>query len=779
MQTVTDEYIAAMRSGSRTDRITGTITLTDGTVIDVTDNVLVNNNLSVDEQIMRSFDIGTFYSSQMKLAIYDSEALLHEFANARIELFYGLLVGEEYEEVFLGRYTVDGTNCKRVRDRVYLTAYDRSAKFDRIKCGQIVSTAMPPYNALQLICSECSVSLATAQEEIEAMPNGTLSIKCDSSRIETMRDCVMWIAALLGGYARINREGMLEIRKAKYSVDPDDQTTIIVDRVLNSKERISTTFSDTRIYPKFMEAYCGGESKVYSSSYVSTDTQARAGSFSLPENPLVISLSAEKQDEINGNILDYLDNFKQRNIKAAIFGDPAIECGDTIKCTGGSIDVGRNIVGVVTRYTWKFRQQSTIQCVAPAAGEITAESDVSTFSVEAASEAAEGAFVMPRAQSEKRSGGSATNNAEKFTSFSANADGTYTYNGVTYGFETDEGTGYINKVYDDERTVDIDTENAAVNSGKVDFNTIVLSVAMANGLSYVPNSEKTSVYEVEITADGGQIFLMNENGTIVLEHATIDWGDGSSEEYSTRNSYLHTYEKAGTYRISITADLTTLWGGFQARSNAVLKSVIRFANCVTMLGDLPNRAYDGDFEYIRLPKRVTELHDYMFNNGSKLKQIYGLENVTKIGTGCFCYYSLQGAEIVLPKCTSIGSSSFVYTGIVKLDAPELTSIGGSALNSTNLKYLNAPKITSLNDCMAFCTTLEEAHLEGLITIDTPDLNNKTMTVHLSTALTFIRQNAFYDSNVTIEYSGTQEQWDAIEKQEYWDTGATITLHCNG
>ena len=154
MQTVTDEYIAAMRSGSRTDRITGTITLTDGTVIDVTDNVLVNNNLSVDEQIMRSFDIGTFYTNQMKLAIYDSEALLHEFANARVELRYGLLVGEEYEEVFLGKYTVDGTNCKRVRDRVYLTAYDRSAKFDRIKCGQIVNTAMPPYNALQLICSE-------------------------------------------------------------------------------------------------------------------------------------------------------------------------------------------------------------------------------------------------------------------------------------------------------------------------------------------------------------------------------------------------------------------------------------------------------------------------------------------------------------------------------------------------------------------------------------------------------------------------------------------------
>ena len=58
---------------------------------------------------------------------------------------------------------------------------------------------------------------------------------------------------------------------------------------------------------------------------------------------------------------------------------------------------------------------------------------------------------------------------QKFLSFSANEDGTYTYNGVTYGFEADAGTGYINKIFDDENTVDIDTANADVNVGKVDF----------------------------------------------------------------------------------------------------------------------------------------------------------------------------------------------------------------------------------------------------------------------------------------------------------------------
>ena len=338
--------------------------------------------------------------------------------------------------------------------------------------------------------------------------------------------------------------------------------------------------------------------------------------------------------------------------------------------------------------------------------------------------------------------------------------------------------------------VDIDIDNADVNHSIVNFNTLVLSVAMANGLGKVPNSDKTSIYEVEITADGGQIYISPEDGNIVLINAIIDWGDGSSEEYSTRNSYLHTYEKAGAYRISITADLTTLWGGFQARSNAELKSVIRFADCVTELGIPPNAPYVGNWEYIRLPKTMTVLRNYIFNNSNNnLKYVYGLENVVEIGDNCFPWYGLQNAEILLPKCTSIGTNSFVYTGITKLDAPELTYIGPCALNSTNLKYFNAPKLSNLGGCMSRCNTIEVAHLEGLTSIiskssedtfiDLSDLCWKNMTLYVSDSLKNIGEYAFNGSNIVIEYSGTQEQWDAIEKAEYWDSGATITLHCNG
>lgn len=778
MQTVTDEYITAMRSGSRTDRITGTIALADGTVIDVTDAILVNGNLSIDERCMNSFDIGTFYTNQMKLAIYDKDALSHEFANAMVELCYGLLVGDDYEDIFLGKYTVDGTNCKRVRDRVYLTAYDRSAKFDRAKSEQAAATAMPPYNALQLICSECSVVLATTQAEIEAMPNGTLSIKCDSSRIETMRDCVMWIAGLLGGYARINREGKLEIRKAKYSVSADDQSQIIIDRTLNGKERISTSFSDTRIYPKYMEAYCAGKAKVYTSSYVSTDVQARAGSFSLPENPLISSLSEEKQNAANKAVLAYLDSFKQRTIKTTIYGDPALECGDTIKLTGGSIDVGRNIVGVVTRYTWKFRQQCTVQCAAPDAGEIKTETDVSTLDAETVTDEETGVFVKPKAQSEKKATEiSDAAQPDKFSSFVANSDGTYTYNGTIYGFEVDDG-GYINKVYDNaDNYTEIDTTNAAVNSGKVDFNTLVLAGAIYHGICPKYSANET-VFTITTTQDNALIAMSNAFFKSAGYLGKVDWGDGIAEEIND-NSQPHVYEKAGTYKVVVemNPEGTVTLIGYLAGWGFEFGDFIKMADNVADLSVTP-----GKWKSFKLNKTITAINVSFFAHNDALRSVSGIEHLVRLGSSVFLGTSNLVQKLVFPNLEAVDDSTFSNSGIMGIDAPKLTS---GLYNSTfqdcaNLEEINFPILQNLNCGVQYANNLKVAHVEGLTTINSSDFSNKTnLTIYVSTTLQKIAYSAFQESTVTIEYSGTQDQWDSIEKDVNWDNNATITVHCNG
>ena len=655
--------------------------------------------------------------------------------------------GEENTEwLRLGRFYC--TESKMSNGILTVTAYDRLYNFDK-RCAfggrdSIQALSFPATHqqmwdyvcALRGVESDFQCADFTVSERPLANPNAE-----DDSKYYTQRQIVGMIAACNAGNAVIDNNGKLTVRRFA------NQTYTL------NKNRCFTQEIDTaeQFQVKGILFHVDSENDIFIDDNASEYSEDREGII-VCDNALATVGVAEYVWNKLGNLTYSSCEITRRGVGWLDTGE-TLQVEDFYDAEGGAVNVITSEIDYAFSYDNGFTE--TIRSVA----ETTEQSGNRAV----ASNSDTGAVVTP--------------SVEKFTNFVANSDGTYTYNGVTYGFETDEGTGYINKVYDDERTVDIDTENAAVNSGKVDFNTMVLSVAMANGLGNVPNSEKTSVYEVEITADGGQIYLMNENGTILLYNATIDWGDGSSEDYSTRKTYLHTYAKAGTYKISITADLTTLWGGFQAKSNSILKSA-KFANCVNVIGYIDG-PYNGNFEYITLPKTITELHYNNFCNCKSLKMVYGLERITSVDHNCFYGCSFQDAEIIMPKCTSIGCNAFYNTGIVKLDVPELTSIEEAALNGTKLKYFNAPKLTQLNKCMTYCSTLEEAHLEGLTSIKTPELCGKNFKLFVSTALKSIAQSAFSNSTVTIEYSGTQEQWDAIEKAEYWDSGATITVHCNG
>lgn len=126
-------------------------------------------------------------------------------------------------------------------------------------------------------------------------------------------------------------------------------------------------------------------------------------------------------------------------------------------------------------------------------------------------------------------------NGNKFSFFSSNSDGTYTYNGVTYGFETDEETGYITRVYDNGNNgVIIDTTNAAVNSGKVDFNTAVMAMAMVCGIGQRQHGTKYIYQNGEINAE-----LIVDNYKGYDAYIDVSWSDsaGASDLSALDNGY--------------------------------------------------------------------------------------------------------------------------------------------------------------------------------------------------------------------------------------------------
>ncbi|MBR5088458.1 MAG: hypothetical protein IK093_03435 [Ruminiclostridium sp.] len=54
----------------------------------------------------------------------------------------------------------------------------------------------------------------------------------------------------------------------------------------------------------------------------------------------------------------------QRGINACIYGDPAIDIGDTLMFRGGDVDQRGGIIGVVTSYEWTYRNYHTVICTA-------------------------------------------------------------------------------------------------------------------------------------------------------------------------------------------------------------------------------------------------------------------------------------------------------------------------------------------------------------------------------------------------------------------------------
>ncbi len=335
--------------------VSGTIILDGGTEIEITDSSLVKGGLSVSMSTCpySKFMIGSFTAAVMRLKIYDDDAQEHEFSGAEIRLS----VTEGEETVPLGVYRVDGAQSVREKKQVSLVAYDDARRFDTAipSEGNWRTGPFTPTSALGAICEAVGVPLAN--ETLSDFPNSGDNFMFTNKSIQTFRDAVMHIACLMCANAVIDREGRLEIRRARYLSNGSD---IIEDHIISGDKRISTSFSDVRTYIR--DVRIEGASEVYElrSGVTSSDEQARPAALSV-WCPLM-SNGGQAQ-----SWLSYIDGFKQRKVKTKIFCTAKIKLGDTCRFSGGVIDVRRSIVGVVTGVTWKYNGFTEVECAAPEA----------------------------------------------------------------------------------------------------------------------------------------------------------------------------------------------------------------------------------------------------------------------------------------------------------------------------------------------------------------------------------------------------------------------------
>ena len=192
-------------------------------------------------------------------------------------------------------------------------------------------------------------------------------------------------------------------------------------------------------------------------------------------------------------------------------------------------------------------------------------------------------------------------------------------------------------------------------------------------------------------------------------------------------------------------------------------SVIPNDGSVTVIG---REAFCGctSITTIPLPNCIEEIGQSAFDQCTNLSSIDLPSSVEKIGSGAFGYCSLE--VIIIPdSVTNIGSFAFVgCSSLTDVRLSEsITSISSQAfIDCFSLKSIIIPDNVTSISWYAFdrCTNLE--------------------TVTIPASVTNIDHNAFSDCSrlISINYGGTTEQWNGIEKGSFWDNNTgDYMVHC--
>lgn len=378
MYNVSQSYLDALAAKAVNEAVTGSLSLPESGSITINDSNLVSGSLKLTKELCgEKYRIGTFNLSCLKFSFFTDNASIIDLTGGSVSLSYKLAAaGGSFDTVPLGTFFVDPILSSRRGNVITIVAYDAGVKADREPSAALREMTGTPAELIIAACAESMIDTDIDDDSLDDFPNSGITITPNDRQIQSCRDIIMWCAYLLCGYAVIDRNSKLKIIPAKYSASG---SVISTDREVTANERKYIYATDTRAYIKYMSAYTGDNITNYTSTYVSQDEQAAPAAYALDKNPLLTGKTDAEYDTANRVWLAYIDSFKQRGIKTCIYGDPAIDVGDTLMFRGGDVDQRSGIIGVVTSYEWNYRVGHVINCsAADCIGSLTASQSFSS-----------------------------------------------------------------------------------------------------------------------------------------------------------------------------------------------------------------------------------------------------------------------------------------------------------------------------------------------------------------------------------------------------------------
>ena len=190
----------------------GTLTLTNGTVLNLDAADLMSGSLTLDNQCVTGEELafGCAYLGQAALNLR-TDLSRYAFYGAKLVLHYGLqLPGGRWETVPLGVYTV--AEAERRALYVSIKAYDNILALQQKYDGTTMQGTA--YALLGQIAAACGLTLGQTEAEIGALnPNAALVCQLSGADgLSTWRECAAAVAQLVGGFAAADRAGRLVLR---------------------------------------------------------------------------------------------------------------------------------------------------------------------------------------------------------------------------------------------------------------------------------------------------------------------------------------------------------------------------------------------------------------------------------------------------------------------------------------------------------------------------------------------------------------------------------------
>lgn len=341
MQTTSTEFYNKINSLSQTACLKASLTYKNAAGETVTEELteldFFGDGVKTVSDCMSSgdFTFGGTVCKEMTCVLDNTKEKYYgcNFTDGKLIVYSGLVLDDGSEEyVKLGEFNL--SKAGKPATTVKLTGYDNMLKFD--KTIGILNVAPSSVQALiNAACSACGVGYAGS---VFANSDASISFEIDNGM--TWRELIGCCAAVAGGFARINRDGLLEIvpfsKDNAYEIDP-------------AKTRLSIEVEDHHEITGLI--YYGKTSAI---------------EYGTNEFPIIIEENAVFEmmaDGVLKGVLEGLYNKYKGHVYCGFtldyLGNPALDEGDYLYLPSAQ---GDNVYALCGKCEFKHMGKSTLSC---------------------------------------------------------------------------------------------------------------------------------------------------------------------------------------------------------------------------------------------------------------------------------------------------------------------------------------------------------------------------------------------------------------------------------